>query len=315
MSEPVLQARGLTKHYGKSVAVDGLDLEVRKGEVYGMLGPNGSGKTTTILMMLGLTEPTAGSARVLGFDPVRQPLEVKARVGYIPDEVGFYQRLTARENLIYTAKLLGLSRAEAARRAASALERVGLAEVADARVGTYSRGMRQRLGVAEVLVKEPQVIIMDEPTLGLDPDAARRFLGTIRDLSEQGITILLSSHLLHQVQEVCTRVGLFHRGRIRLEGTVHELARQVLGAGFRVEVRVHDAAESLQRRLRTLPGVHGVEVVGERLVLKTSDDLRPQVAEAVVGHGSQLYALDLIRPSLDEVYASYFEEGAHARAA
>jgi ABC-2 type transport system ATP-binding protein len=209
MSEFVIETQNLTKRYGDVVAVDNLNLRIRAGEVFGILGPNGSGKTTTILMLLGLTEPTEGWARVLGFDPMRQPLEVKSRVGYLPDQVGFYDELTARENLAYIAKLNGLSRPVAQRRISDALERMGLAEVADRRVGTFSRGMRQRLGVAEILLKHPQVIILDEPTLGLDPEAAREFLQIIRTFKEEKITVLLSSHLLHQVQAVCDRVGLF----------------------------------------------------------------------------------------------------------
>ncbi len=238
MDAPVIQTQELTKRYGDLVAVDCLNLVVEPGEVFGLLGPNGSGKTTTILMLLGLTEPTSGTVRVMGLDPARQPLSVKARVGYIPDQVGFYDDLTARENLIYIAKLNGIPRAEAYRRIDEALERMGLTEVADRPVGTYSRGMRQRLGVAEVLIKRPALIIMDEPTLGLDPEAAREFLQTIRDLKAQGITVLVASHLLHQVQAVCDRVGLFHRGRMVLEGTGEELARGVLGGGDTGDVAV-----------------------------------------------------------------------------
>jgi ABC-2 type transport system ATP-binding protein len=171
--EVVLQSRELSKHYGDFVAVDKLNLTVRQGEIFGLLGPNGAGKTTTILMLLGLTEPTAGRVEVLGFDPSRQPLSVKARVGYLPDQVGFYDNLTARENLIYIARLNGLHREEANQRIEAALIQMGLGDVIHKRVSTFSRGMRQRLGVAELLLKQPQLIIMDEPTLGLDPEAAR----------------------------------------------------------------------------------------------------------------------------------------------
>jgi ABC-2 type transport system ATP-binding protein len=157
MSEVVLESRALTKRYDSVVAVDNLNLTVRRGEVFGLLGPNGAGKTTTILMLLGLTEPSAGSVQVLGFDPARQPLSVKARVGYLPDQVGFYDGLTARENLVYIARLNGLRREEAQRRIDAALAQMGLSEVADRRVATFSRGMRQRLGVTEVLLKQPQL--------------------------------------------------------------------------------------------------------------------------------------------------------------
>ncbi len=314
MDEPVIQTRELTKRYGDFVAVDRLNLVVEPGEVFGLLGPNGSGKTTTILMLLGLTEPTSGTVRVLGLDPARQPLSVKSRVGYIPDQVGFYDDLTARENLIYIAKLNGIPREEAYRRIDEALERMGLTGVADHPVGTYSRGMRQRLGVAEVLIKHPALIILDEPTLGLDPEAAREFLKTIRDLKAQGITVLVASHLLHQVQAVCDRVGLFHRGRMVLEGTVEELARQVLGGGYRVYVEATGPQAAIVEALRRLPDATKAELAGpERYMVEGRRDLRGEVARAVVEAGGSLRALQLEEPSLDDVYARYFQEVEHGR--
>ncbi len=312
MTEWVVETRDLTKRYGDVVAVDRLNLRVAPGEVFGMLGPNGSGKTTTILMLLGLTEPTGGVVRVMGLDPARRPLSVKARVGYIPDQVGFYDDLTARENLIYIAKLNGIPRADAYRRIDEALERMGLAEVADRPVATYSRGMRQRLGVAEVLLKRPALIIMDEPTLGLDPEAARDFLGIIRDLKSQGITVLVASHLLHQVQAVCDRVGLFHRGRMVLEGTVEELARKVLGGGYRVYVEAAGTPSSILEALRRVPDVTKVEPTEpEHYMVEGRRDLRGEVARAVVEAGGYLRSLHLEEPSLDDVYARYFQEVEH----
>lgn len=182
----VIETHGLTKHYGRVVAVEDLNLEVKEGEVFGLLGPNGSGKTTTILMLLGLTEPTRGEARVLGLDPMREPLKVKAQVGYLPDQVGFYGELTAWENLRYTTRLLGLPEGEAKARIEEVLKRMGLWEVRDRRVFAFSRGMRQRLGLAEVLLKRPKVAILDEPTLGLDPEAARGILGPHQGLEVRG---------------------------------------------------------------------------------------------------------------------------------
>jgi ABC-2 type transport system ATP-binding protein len=186
MSDNVIEARGLLKLYGATRAVDAIDLSIRRGEIFGLLGPNGAGKTTTILMMLGLTETSGGSVNVLGFDPVRQPLEVKRRVGYLPDAVGFYDYLTARENLRYTARLLAIPRREVEKRMFDALKSVQLADVADQRVSTFSRGMRQRLGIAEIVMKKAEVAILDEPTSGLDPHATYELLEMIRGLSGQG---------------------------------------------------------------------------------------------------------------------------------
>jgi len=309
MGEVVIETRNLTKRYDSIVAVDKLNLAVRSGEVFGLLGPNGSGKTTTILMLLGLTEPTEGEVRVLGYDPARQPLKVKAQVGYLPDQVGFYDELTAWENLSYIARLNGLSRSEARRRIESSLERLGLAELADQKVATFSRGMRQRLGLAEIFLKEPKVIILDEPTAGLDPEAAREFLELIHGLKGEGITVLLSSHLLHQVQEVCDRVGLFKDGRMVLEGPVRELAHRVLGGAYRLYLEAEGADGRLLEALEGLSGVVKAERVGEtRYRLEAQGDLRAEVAARVVEAGGRLLALRLEEPSLDEIYRRYFQE-------
>ena len=316
MNDIVLESQNLTKRYGDFVAVDNLNLILRRGEVFGLLGPNGAGKTTTILMLLGLTEPSEGRVQVLGFDPARQPLSVKARVGYMPDEVGFYDGLTARENLSYIARLNGLSRRETQQRIDATLSQVGLSAVADKRVGTFSRGMRQRLGVAEVLLKQPRLFIMDEPTQGLDPEAAAEFLDLIRSLKGEGITIMLSSHLLHQVQAVCDRVGLFHQGRLVLEGTVAELAHQVLGGAYRIHLEA-DGPSGLEQALQGLEGVvrvHHASATTYELEAKT--DLRAEAARAVIQAGGKLLTLNVELPSLDQIYARYFkQEVPHAVAA
>jgi ABC-2 type transport system ATP-binding protein len=225
---PVLvEARALTKRYDGFVAVDDLTFSVAAGEIYGLLGPNGAGKTTTILMLLGLSEPTSGDARVLGLDPTRDPLEVKRHVGYLPDSVGFYGRLSGRENLQYTARLNGIETDVAAERIATVLDQVGLPEAADKPADTYSRGMLQRLGVADALVKDPSVLILDEPTASIDPEGVAALLGLIRRLvAEKRLAVLLSSHLLAQVEQLCDRVGIFSRGRLIAEGTTAELAER-----------------------------------------------------------------------------------------
>jgi ABC-2 type transport system ATP-binding protein len=312
MGDNIIETKDLTKKYGDFVAVDTLNLGVEQGEVFGLLGPNGAGKTTTILMLLGLTEPTSGRVKVLGFNPARQPLSVKSRAGYIPDQVGFYDELTARENLVYIARLNGLSRQESQKRIDEVLEKVGLAEVADHSVKTFSRGMRQRLGVADVLIKNPKLIIMDEPTQGLDPELAREFLQLIRELADAGITILLSSHLLYQVQEICDRVGLFHQGHMVLKGTVTELAQKVLGGGYHVRLRANGTKKSYEEELRKLPGVVEVNFKAPDIyTLVSTKDLRSEAASAVVHAGGKLTSLDIENLSLDDIYNAYFEEVNH----
>jgi ABC-2 type transport system ATP-binding protein len=312
MGDNIIETKDLTKKYGDFVAVDSLNLRVKQGEVFGLLGPNGAGKTTTILMLLGLTEPSAGRVKVLGFDPARQPLSIKSRAGYIPDQVGFYDELSARENLIYIARLNGLSRQESAKRIDDALEKVGLSQVAEHGVRTFSRGMRQRLGVADVLIKNPQLIIMDEPTQGLDPELAREFLQLIRELAGAGITILLSSHLLYQVQEVCDRVGLFRQGHMVLEGTVTELAQKVLGGGYHVRLRANGSKDSYEEELRKLSGVVEVNFKSPDVyTLVATKDLRSEAARSIVNAGGKLTSLDIENLSLDDIYNAYFEEVNH----
>jgi len=206
--------------------VDSLSFRVNEGEIFGFLGPNGAGKTTTLLMLLGLTEPTAGTARVLGFDPVREPLQIKRHVGYLPENVGFYDDLTARENLDYVAQLNRLPDGDARRNIETALAKVGLSDVGDKPVGQFSRGMRQRLGLAELLIKEPKLVFLDEPTLGLDPDGINKILDLIISLSrDRGITVVLSSHLLDQVQRTCNRIGIMIKGKMVATGSIEELAK------------------------------------------------------------------------------------------
>ena len=310
-SDNVIEARGLLKVYGSQRAVDSIDLDIHRGEIFGLLGPNGAGKTTTILMMLGLTEISGGTVNVLGFNPVREPLEVKRRVGYLPDAVGFYDHLTARENLTYTARLLQMPRTQTGRRIMEALESVKLADVADKRVATFSRGMRQRLGIAEIVLKQAEVAILDEPTSGLDPHATFELLELIRGLKRNGVAVLLSSHRLDRVQSVCDRVALFNRGKIALIGTVVQLANQVLGAGhpFLVEANGVDIAAAL----RGIDGVQTVvaEGVGAWRVM-ADRDVRAAAAQRIVSAGGSLTRLADLQPSLEEVYTRYFQEVRHA---
>ncbi len=310
----VIEASGLVKRYKTATAVDGIDLTIEKGEVFGLLGPNGSGKTTTILLLLGLTEPTAGSVRVLGLDPLRQPLAVKRRVGYLPDQVGFYDHLSARENLLYTARLAGLATPEATTRIDGALERVRLIDVADRRVATFSRGMRQRLGVADVLVKQAEIAILDEPTSGLDPQSTQELLDLIVGLAREGMTIVLSSHLLGMMQAICGRVALFNKGRIGLIGQVRDLTADVLGGVYVVEVDADGA--DIPKLLGKLPHVTRVaagDTGGWRVDAEA--DVRTEIARTVVAGGGNLRSMTIRQSTLDEVYVRYFEEARDAEAA
>jgi len=226
----IVETEDLTKKYGSRTAVDHLNIKIEEGEVFGFLGPNGAGKTTTLLMFLGLTEPTSGRAKVIGFDPTREPFKVKEKVGYLPENVGFYDDMDARQNLRYIAKLNRISGEVSEKRIDYWLEMVGLSEESTKKVGTFSKGMRQRLGIAEVLIKEPKLVFLDEPTIGLDPDGTNRMLDLIHSLSrEKNITLFLSSHLLDQVQRICDRVGIMINGNLVAIGPIEELAKKKLG--------------------------------------------------------------------------------------
>jgi ABC-2 type transport system ATP-binding protein len=261
-------------------------------------------------MLIGLSEISEGAARVLGHDPARDPLTVKRHVGYLPDSVGFYDNLSGVDNLHYTARLIGIPASEREKRIKASLERVGLADVGHKKVGAYSRGMRQRLGLAEIVMKEAKIAILDEPTNGLDPQASLELLALIRSLKSSGVTVLLSSHLLDRVQSVCDRVALFQNGRIALIGTIDELGRQVLGGGFAVDVECH-GGEGVSRRLAGIAGVRSVsQEAGGVFRLLCDRDMRPEAAAAVVAAGGKLTRLELERASLEQIYTRHF--GNHA---
>ncbi|HSL24992.1 MAG TPA: ABC transporter ATP-binding protein [Acidimicrobiia bacterium] len=308
MAAPTILTRRLTKRYGETTVVDGLDLRLGAGEVFGLLGPNGAGKTTTILMLLGLVEPTSGEIEVLGLDPARHPLAVKSRVGYLPDAVGFYDGMTGRENLRFTAALNQIERREAEERIARLLEEVGLAAAADQAAGTYSRGMRQRLGIADALVKDPAILILDEPTTAIDPEGVAEMLGLIRSLADdRGVTILLSSHLLHQVQTVCDRVAIFVRGKVVVQGAPHDLASESKGPE-QVEVQVGAdegavrAAVAGEKFLRSLrPGR-----IPRSYLIEIDRGSTNQLVSRLVGAGLPLTSVRRISEDLDEVYRRYF---------
>ena len=348
LHEIIIRTNELVKQYGDVTAVDHLNLEIHKGEVFGLLGPNGAGKTTTTLMLLGLTDPTSGTAEINGLDCTRDALAVKKIVGYLPDNVGFYPDMSGRENLIFSGMMNGLTRKEAEERAVGLLERVGMTYAADRKTGTYSRGMRQRLGIADVLMKDPEIIIMDEPTLGIDPSGMRELTALIRELSvKDGRTILISSHELYQIQEISDRVGIFVKGRMIACGRIDELGQQLQNEGlymvdFRAEKMEDDqhatehravvkagterdvmnaAAETLASdhgtstidELKSLVrGIEGVRLVGVKedgtLHVESGRDIRAELFRKLTDAGYLLSELHERGGDLDEIYRKYFEK-------
>jgi ABC-2 type transport system ATP-binding protein len=315
--DAVIVARRLSKHYGDFTAVENLDLTIHAGEVFGLLGPNGAGKTTTVLMLLGLTEPTRGVVRVVGLDPTREPLGVKRKVGYLPDNVGFYGGMTGRENLRYTAKLNGLAKTEAEARIDELLAEVRLTDAADKKAETYSRGMRQRLGIADALVKNPSVLILDEPTIAIDPAGVEELLALLRRLvTERNLTVLLSSHILGQVQSLCDRVGFFSAGRLVAAGPLDELARGT-DRTIQLEVGVDGPPDAIDPVARALPAVRSVEPSPDderyRIVTATEDVAGP-LATALAAAGLSLVHLRRRGTDLLDLYRRFVPEGTDGRA-
>jgi ABC-2 type transport system ATP-binding protein len=324
MDKKVIEIFGLTRKYGSFTAVDNLNLTISKGEIFGLLGPNGAGKSTAILMLMGLTEPDSGTVKVCGIDPSRNPVEVKRKVGYLPEDVGFYDNLTGLENLTYTARLNSIPLVEAEERANKLLGRVGLSNELRKRTGKYSRGMRQRLGLADVLIKNPEIIILDEPTMGIDPTGVKDFLDLIAGLSrEEGITVLFSSHHLHQVQKVCDRVGIFVRGKLLAEGNIHSLSKKLFKtSAYTIEVGVSPESfgkgstknksltvNKLKDKLLSLKGVVAVNINNNLFQVECSADISSELARTIVNSGVDINYLNKKEYGLDDIYYRYFEGG------
>jgi ABC-2 type transport system ATP-binding protein len=303
-----IHSKSLTKTYGDHTVVNRLNLDIAAGEVFGLLGPNGAGKTTTILMLLGLIEPTKGSIEVLGLDPRWHPLEVKSRVGYLPDSVGFYDGMSGRENLRFTARLNGLTDYESL--IDSLLDTVGLTDAGDQAAGEYSRGMKQRLGIADALVKRPSVLILDEPTTAIDPEGVVEMLDLIRKLAkDEGVTVLLASHLLHQVQTVCDRVAIFVRGKVVAQGTPHDLATVEQGGKIRVEFRLGGDPAKGRANLESVGTLSGVEpgrIPGSWVAELDAKALASTVS-GLVSKGADVTGVHRLDEDLETIYRRYFE--------
>ena len=260
-------------------------------------------------MLLGLTEPTGGEAKVFGLRPPGDSLKIKRITGYLPENLGFYEDLSARENLWYIAELNGIPKGKAEKLIDEALRRVGLFDVSERPAGTFSRGMKQRLGLAEVLIKEPRLAILDEPTAGIDPEGASHILGLIEELNrERGITFIISSHLLYQVQRICHRVGIMSKGRLIACGTVPELGEKIFGRGITVEVETRPD-ERLMDALKSLEGVKNIAREEYKVYIRSEGDIRDIVARKIYDMGYPVYGLRLIEHALEEIYLRYFGEG------
>lgn len=305
-----IRTENLTKRYGEHTAVNNLNLEIYEGEIFGLLGPNGAGKTTTILMLLGLTEPTKGIAHIQDYDTIKETLFVKKTVGYLPDHVGFYEDMTGRENLRFVGRLNGLALNDIEKRIDHLLERVKLSEMGNKKVGTYSRGMRQRLGIADTLMKDPKVIILDEPTLGLDPEGINEILGLIVELARKDKrTVLISSHLLHQVQKICDRVGIFVKGDLLAMGPIDTLGEKVFAnQPFILELNVFPISDQLTTLIQSINEDVKVQVEEDKILVESKEDIRKKLVKILSDNDYELLFLRQSGRDLDDIYSRYFTE-------
>jgi ABC-2 type transport system ATP-binding protein len=305
-SPPAVRIRGLTKRFGSILAVDGLDLDVPSGVVFGLLGPNGAGKTTTIRLLTGLARPTAGSASVAGIDATQgDGTALRARLGVLDQEPRFYGWMTGRELLAFVGDLLGLRGAALRERVGETLDRVGLTAAADRRIGGYSRGMRQRLGIGQAIVGRPQLLVLDEPVSSLDPEGRRDLLSLIGDLRALA-TVVFSTHVLSDVERVCDRVGILDRGRLVTEGPLAELLSRFALPVYRIEPDPGQeaAAAALRDQLAGLSWVDGATLVAGRLRVAVSDEVLAarELLPLIAASGVRLAAFERERPTLEDAF-------------
>jgi ABC-2 type transport system ATP-binding protein len=305
----MIQVSGLTKDYGARRAIDNLTFEAKQGEVLGFLGPNGAGKTTTMRILTGYMPPTDGQATVAGFDVVEESLEVRKRVGYLPETAPIYPDMTIFEYLMFMANLRHLPSAED--RVDDAIDMVGLGERADSLVGNLSKGMRQRVGLAQALLHKPSVLILDEPSIGLDPAQVVEVRNLIREIGKER-TVLLSTHVLSEAQQLCDRVLIINKGHIVAEDTPENLQASLVGAE-RVTLRVRGEADELAPRVKDVPGVQSVSVAPDGSLLfqfAPGQDVRPAVARTVIEAGYDLLELRPVGMSLEEIFLELTRDNA-----
>lgn len=298
----MLQVDGLRKSFGNTRAVDGVTFHVVAGEAYGLLGPNGAGKSTTINLILGLLPADAGSVTVGGLDLRAKASQVKQMIGFVPQDIALYPTLSARENLSFWGRMYGLSGATLAQRTDEALNMVGLADRAKERIGTYSGGMKRRINIAAALLHHPQLLIMDEPTVGVDPQSRNRILETVRELNQGGMTVIYTSHYMEEVEFLCSRIGIVDQGRIIAEGTLDEL-RQIIGHRSRIRLRLSDDTAHVVERLRTLKQIDSVEVRGDEIIVVTAEPagVLPAVTAECVEH-ARIQSVAIEEANLEAVF-------------
>ncbi len=310
MENYVVQTEELTKKYGDFTAVNQLNMEVKQGEVFGFLGPNGAGKTTTVLMLMGLSVPTSGTAKVGGYDIVEQSREVRSVASILPEYSSLYGDLTAFENLDYIGQLNDMPKEDRENRIHDVLEIVGMTEWLDAKYESFSRGMKQRMGIASTMMKNPKVVFLDEPTLGLDPVGTREIRELILDLkNRQGLTVVMTSHILSEIQLTCDRIGIINRGKLVLKDTMENMSHIMTGADDRrVDFKLTEVTPELVKDIEAIPGVKEVKQENGRLYVYGPDETDIQVSRTIVKDGSTILMMKPREYTLEEIFMKYYQK-------
>jgi ABC-2 type transport system ATP-binding protein len=300
----LIETFNLTKRYDQIAVVNNLDLKVNAGEIFGFLGPNGAGKTTTMKMLLGLVHPSSGSGKVAGFDIIHQVLDVRRSCGVLPDPAGFYNNLTARQNLKFYGSLYNLDDNDLKNKVESTLDLVGLKDAKDKKIGKFSKGMRQRFGVAQAIVHDPPVLMFDEPTAGIDPQGAEDFRVLVRQLKARDKTIFLTSHVMPEVEAICDRIGIIVNGEMKICGNVDELVDQYSRRqGYQLKLRVKDIDEGTVRNsLKNIANIYSIVRDDGFFLVSAKEDVSEDVSRSIIREKGVITEFESYRPSLNEIF-------------
>jgi ABC-2 type transport system ATP-binding protein len=300
----MLETFDLVKKYDDKAVVNNLNLKVGSGEIFGFLGPNGAGKTTTMKMLLGLVHPSSGTGKVAGFDIIHQVLDVRRSCGVLPDPAGFYDNLTARQNLKFYGSLYNLGGDDLKNRVEATLDLVGLKDAKEKKIGKFSKGMRQRFGVAQAIVHDPPVLMFDEPTAGIDPQGAEDFRVLVRQLKARGKTIFLTSHVMPEVEAICDRIGIIINGEMKICGNVDELVTQYSRRqGYQLKLRVKDIDEGTVRNsLKGVANIYSIVRNDGFFLVNAKEDVSEDVSRSIIREKGVITELESYRPSLNEIF-------------
>lgn len=301
----MIRTEGLTRKFGSLVAVDDLNIHIKEGDVYGFLGPNGAGKTTTIRMLSTLIKPTSGTACIMGYDIHKEPNNARRAIGIMPERPGFYDEMSGRKQLRFYGEFYKIPRPKLDARIEELMARVGMMRFIDAQIKTYSHGMRKRLAIAQALLHDPKILILDEPSTGLDPKGVQEFRDLIKGLNKEGYTMFLSSHVLPEIQQLCDRVGILRRGRLVAEDSIDNLREQLISRSVdRVSIVATGFNEEQVNRIRALEAVRSADPVGWGIMVlaEPRSNVTAEVNDILVRGGARITSMTTMEPTLEDVF-------------